>query len=152
MADFQVLGHIAGIHLTENAVFLIVTENKTGYRRKDGTSVEDSMHTWNICFRPYFKKYVTDNFHRGSLVCIKGEVLPYAIENGNVVEGYTILGQTVNMASYPRNVMDEHRMIRESQASYATTRGGNHRTGGGDDGDGKSGIASAMKRMSSPDF
>ena len=37
------------------------------------------------------------------LVQVKGEVLPYAVEHGESVAGYTVMGQTLNMASYPKS-------------------------------------------------
>jgi hypothetical protein len=50
------------------------------------------------------------------LVEVKGEVLPYAIEHGQTVEGVSVIGQTCNMYSYPRyNAKQETKMIKESQ-------------------------------------
>jgi hypothetical protein len=50
------------------------------------------------------------------LIEVKGEVLPYAIEHGQAVEGVSVIGQTCNLYSYPRyNAKQEVKMIKESQ-------------------------------------
>jgi hypothetical protein len=51
------------------------------------------------------------------LVEVKGEVLPYAIERGEMVAGVSVIGQTCNIYSYPRyGLKQEQKMIKESQA------------------------------------
>ena len=49
------------------------------------------------------------------LVQVKGEMLPYAIEKDAIVEGYTIIGQCMNLASYPRSTVKmEQNLVKES--------------------------------------
>ena len=56
------------------------------------------------------------------LVQVKGEILPYAIQNQNIVDGYSVLGQTINLASFPRaSVKQENKMIKESQMHDTAT-------------------------------
>ena len=50
------------------------------------------------------------------LVKVKGEVLPYAIEHGQIIDGVSFIGQTCDIFSYPRtSVKQEMRLIKESQ-------------------------------------
>ena len=50
------------------------------------------------------------------LVQVKGEIVPYAVEHGELVEGYSVFIQTINRASYPTTLIkQEKRMIAESQ-------------------------------------
>lgn len=120
MADFQVLGHISTIKYLPECILVFVDENKNGYRKNDGTIVEDKVFSWKCIFSGNEKKrnYISKYFNRGMLVQVKGEITPYAIENGNIVEGYTIFIQSINRASYPRTtVKAEIKMIAESQAN-----------------------------------
>ena len=49
------------------------------------------------------------------LVQVKGEVMPYAIDHEKVVEGYSVIGQTINLASFPKSMIkQEAKMIKES--------------------------------------
>jgi hypothetical protein len=49
-------------------------------------------------------------------VQIKGEILPYAVEHGELVDGYSVFIQAINRASYPTTtIKQEKRMIRDSQ-------------------------------------
>jgi hypothetical protein len=51
------------------------------------------------------------------LVQVKGEIVPYTVENGNCVDGYSIYIQTINRASYPTTAIKmEKKLIRETQA------------------------------------
>lgn len=118
MADFQVLGHISVIKYLPECILIYVDETKNGYRKSDGTIVDDKIYSWRCIFSGNEKKknYVTKFFNRGMLVQVKGELLPYAIENGEMVDGYTVLVQTINRASYPRTtIKTEKKMIKESQ-------------------------------------
>lgn len=118
MADFQVLGHISVIKYLPDCVLIYIDETKNGYRKNDGTVVEDKIYNWRCIFsgNENKKNYITKFFNRGMLVQVKGELLPYSIENGEMVDGYTVFVQTINRASYPRTtIRAERKMIKESQ-------------------------------------
>lgn len=118
MADFQVLGHISAIKYLPECILIFVDETKNGYRKQDGTIVEDKVFNWKCIFSGNEKKrnYITKFFNRGMLVQVKGELLPYAKENNTYVDGYTVLVQTINRASYPRTMVKvEKKMMYESQ-------------------------------------
>jgi len=123
MADFSVVGFIDAIKYLPDSCMVFVSEFKRGYRKsRSGEKVEDKYLSWKCIFKPYFKKYINDHFNNGMLVQVKGEVLPYAIEHGKIIEGYSVVGQTINLASYPRaSVKQEQRMIKESQESSDET-------------------------------
>ena len=116
MASFSVIGFIEGIKPLPDSCILFLSEYKKGYRKSDGTIVDDKYVSWKIIYKEYFIKYITSHFGKGMLVEVKGEVLPYAIEHGQVAEGVSVIGQTCNMYSYPRyNAKQELKMIKESQ-------------------------------------
>lgn len=102
MADIQILGFIRQVKYLQDGCLVFIDEYKSGYKRADGTQVEDKCLSWRCIFANYFKKFVSQHFGNGMLVQVKGEVLPYAMEQGNVVDGYSVMGQTINRASYPR--------------------------------------------------
>lgn len=103
MADIQILGFIRQVKYLQDGVLVFIDEFKSGYKRSDGTSVGDKVLSWRCIFANYFKKFVSQHFGNGMLVQVKGEVLPYSVEHGESVAGYTVLGQTLNMASYPKS-------------------------------------------------
>jgi hypothetical protein len=115
--DINFLGHIEGIRYVDNAVIVIASERKQGYKKSDGTIVPDDVLTFSFIFKSYFKGYIAKHFSRGMLVKIKGFMLPYAKDKeGNAIEGYTILGQTIDLATYQTTTTRiEKRMIRDSQ-------------------------------------
>lgn len=118
MASFGVIGFIEGIRVLPDSCILFLSEYKKGYRKSDGTIVDDKYVSWKIIYKGYFIKYITSHFGKGMLVEAKGEVLPYAVEHGQTVEGVSVIGQTCNMYSYPRyNAKQELKMIKESQIS-----------------------------------
>jgi hypothetical protein len=115
MASWQCVGFVDAVKILPDACILFLSEYKKGYKRSDGTVVEDKYHSWKVIFKGYFIKYLTTHFGKGMLVEVKGDIVPYAIERGQVVEGFSIMGQTCNMFSYPRySVKQEQRMIKES--------------------------------------
>lgn len=117
MAAFSVIGFIDAVKILPDSCILFLSEYKKGYRKSDGTIVDDKYVSWKIIFKGYFIKYITSHFGKGMLVEVKGEVLPYAIEHGQAVEGVSVIGQTCNLYSYPRyNAKQELKMIKESQA------------------------------------
>lgn len=120
MADFQVLGHISEIKYLKDCILVFVDENKNGYRKQDGSIVDDKVFSWKCIFSGNEKKrtYINKFFNRGMLVQVKGEILPYAVENGEIIDGFTIFIQTINRASYPRTTTKaELKMIKESQSN-----------------------------------
>ena len=117
MAAFSVIGFIDAVKILPDSCILFLSEYKKGYRKSDGTIVDDKYVSWKVIYKGYFIKYITSHFGKGMLVEVKGEVLPYAIEHGQAVEGVSVIGQTCNMYSYPRyNAKQELKMIKESQA------------------------------------
>lgn len=117
MAAFSVIGFIDAVKILPDSCILFLSEYKKGYRKSDGTIVDDKYVSWKVIYKGYFIKYITSHFGKGMLVEVKGEVLPYAIEHGQTVEGVSVIGQTCNAYSYPRYcAKQEQKMIKESQA------------------------------------
>ena len=115
MASFEVIGLVNTIKYMPDHCLVFIDEFKKGYKKQDGTRVEDRYISWKCIFKPYFKKYINEHFSNGMLVQVKGEVMPYAIDHERLVDGYSVIGQTINMASYPKSMLkQERRMIKES--------------------------------------
>ena len=115
MASFSVIGFVDAIKILPDSCMLFLSEYKKGYKKSDGTIIDDKYHSWKVIFKGYFIKYLTTYFGKGMLVEVKGDIVPYAIEHGQITEGYSIMGHTCNMFSYPRySVKQEQRMIKES--------------------------------------
>lgn len=122
MADFTVTGFINTVKYLPGAALVFIDEFKRGYKKSNGETVDDKYLSWKCLFKPYFKKYINEHFSNGMLVQVKGEILPYAIQNQNIVDGYSVLGQTINLASFPRaSVKQENKMIKESQMHDTAT-------------------------------
>lgn len=120
MADIQILGHISNIKFQQECILIFVDERKRGYKKQDGTIVDDKILSWKCIFSGNEKKrvYINKFFNTGMLVQVKGEVLPYAIEQGSMIDGYSVFIQTINVAAYPsNNLRMEKKMIKESQMS-----------------------------------
>lgn len=116
MAAFSVIGFIDAVKILPDSCILFLSEYKKGYRKADGTIVDDKYVSWKVIYKGYFIKYITSHFGKGMLVEVKGEVLPYAIERGEMVAGVSVIGQTCNIYSYPRyGLKQEQKMIKESQ-------------------------------------
>lgn len=116
MAAFNLIGVIENVKYLSDSCILYVTEFKNGYRTKDGEVVDGKCVQWRVLFKSYFKKYLSEHFNRGMLVEVKGDILPYAIEHGEMTDGYSIIGQTCNLAAYPRYAAKlEKKIIKESQ-------------------------------------
>lgn len=116
MANVTIIGFVEKVVYKPDCVLLFVSEYKKGYKRNDGTIVDDRYLSWKTIWKPYFKKYLSEHFSNGMLVEVKGEVLPYAIEHEKLVDGYSVIGQCCNRFSYPRScARQEQRMIKESQ-------------------------------------
>ena len=122
MADFTVIGYINNIKYLQDSCLVFLDEFRKGFRKKDGTIVDDKYLSWKCIFKPYFKKYINEQFNKGMLVQVKGEIMPYAIEKEHLVDGYSVIGQTINLASYPRaSVKQEAKMIKDSQMHASET-------------------------------
>lgn len=120
MADFTVIGHIGNIKYLPDCIIIQVDENKNGYKKADGTIVEPKVYSWRCIFSgtESKRKYINRYFNRGMLVQVKGELLPFATENGKIVDGYSVFIQTINMFAYPRTtVKTEKMMMKRSQDS-----------------------------------
>lgn len=118
MADIQILGHISNIKFLPDSILVIVDENKNGYTKPNGEKVEPKVLTWKCIFSGNASKrdYVSKYFNQGMLVQVKGEIVPYAVEHGQLIEGYSVFIQTLNRASYPTTaIKQERRLIKDSQ-------------------------------------
>lgn len=116
MADIQVTGFINNIKYLPNAVIIHVDEFHKGYKKPNGDIVDDKYLSWKVIFKNGLRNYINNHFNTGMLVTIKGEAFPYAIEKEKLIDGYSFVGQTLNIASYPRSsVKQEQRMMKESQ-------------------------------------
>lgn len=120
MANVQFVGVLKSIRVMpmDKGVAITVHEFKKGYRKKNGDVVTDRWNEWRVMYVKSLIPYVTEHFGRGMMVEIKGEIIPYAMVDDKPVDGYTILGQTLNMASIPRPyALQEQKMIKDSQAN-----------------------------------
>lgn len=117
MADVLLLGRIIGVRYTENGAVVTVCETKRGYKKSDGTIVNDELLTWKVVYKAYFKSYIAKHFGENMLVKIKGILLPYEKDGeGNTIKGFTIIGETINKAAYQNaNLRVEKAMMKESQ-------------------------------------
>lgn len=117
MASIYLVGVIDSVKYLPNngGCFVFVSEYKRGYRKSDGTRVDDKYLSWKVIFKQGLVKYINSHFSNGMVVEVKGEALPYAIDHDNIVDGYSIIGQTLNLFSVPRTQLrQEQRMIKES--------------------------------------
>lgn len=121
--DVNFLGHIEGVRYTDTSVIVTASERRSGYKKADGTIVPDELLTFKFIYKPYFKKYISEHFSTGMLVKIKGNMLPYAKDRqGNIIEGYSIIGETINRATYQTNSLRaEKRLVKESLDSTNDT-------------------------------
>jgi hypothetical protein len=118
MASILIVGVISNIQYLPNhgGCVMLLSEFRRGYKRKDGVRVEDKIDQWKVIFRPSMTKFVSDHFSNGMAVEVKGDARPFAIEHDKAVEGYSVLGQTVTLFSYPKPAESlERRAIQESQ-------------------------------------
>lgn len=122
MASWESISFISTIKYLPDAVLVFLDEFHAGYKRQDGTRVEDKYLTFKTVWKPYFKKYISDHFGDGMLVHVKGDMLPYEIQKGNIVDGYTIIGEHITRASFPRSdVRREQKMQKDSQLHSSGT-------------------------------
>lgn len=124
MAAISIIGIVESIKYLPNGggCFVFLSEYKKGYKKSNGERVEDKYISWKIIFKQGLVPYINNHFNSGMVVEVKGEALPYAIENGTVVDGYSVIGQTMNMFSVPRIYQrQEARMQKDSQAHSSGT-------------------------------
>lgn len=118
MNRFIVQGFINTIKYLPDACVVYIDDFKKGYKKPNGEIVDDKYFSWKIIFKGYFKKYINEHFSNGMLVEIDAEMYPYAIQNGKLIEGYSCLGKSIDISSYPRaSVKQEQRIMRETQAN-----------------------------------
>lgn len=123
MADIVFLGHIEGIRYNDTSIIVVASERKKGYKKKDGTIIDDELLSFRFIFKSSFRKYISEHFSSGMLVKIKGVLFPYAKDHqGNIIDGYSIIGQTIDLAPYPsNNIRIEKKRIKESQSASDET-------------------------------
>lgn len=116
MAAITIIGTIEKMRFLPDSILVFLTEYKKGYKRKDGVIVDDKYLAWKTIWKPYFKTYINGHFNDGMVVEVKGEILPYAVEHGEISDGVSVLGQTINLFSLPKiNARREQKAIKESQ-------------------------------------
>ena len=122
MNRFIVQGFINTIKYLPDACVVHIDDFKKGYKKSNGEIVDDKYLSWKIIFKGYFKKYISEHFSNGMLVEIDAEMYPYAIQNGKLIEGYSCLGKSIDISSYPRaSVKQEAKMIKDSQMHASET-------------------------------
>jgi len=103
-------------YLPNQSVVVYLDEYHQGYKTSGGVKVDEKYLSYKTIWKPYFAKYINEHFNRGMYVNVKGEMLPFAKEKDTIVDGYTILGQTINMASFPKaSLRRELKMKKESE-------------------------------------
>ena len=118
MANITIIGVIDNVKYLPNngGCFVFVSEYKRGYKKSDGTIVDDKYMSWKVIYKQGLVSYINNHFGQGMIVEIKGDVLPYAIDHETIVDGYSVIGQTINLFSMPRTTLrQEKRMIKDSQ-------------------------------------
>lgn len=124
MADFHVIGHISNIKYLPDCILVYIDENKSGYRKSNGDIVDDRVLSWKCIFSGNDSKrsYIDRFFNRGMLVQVKGELIPYSVENGKMCDGYSVFIQTINRFAYPTtSVKREQRLVKDSRCSEGET-------------------------------
>ena len=117
MANITIIGFVDNIKYLPNqgGCFVFVSEFKKGYKKSNGEVVDDKYLSWKVIFKHGLVKYINNHFNNGMLVEIKGEVFPYAIDKETIVQGYSVIGQCMNLASYPRSTVKmEQNLVKES--------------------------------------
>ena len=117
MANITIIGFVDNIKYLPNqgGCFVFVSEFKKGYKKSNGEVVDDKYLSWKIIFKQGLVKYINNHFNNGMLVEIKGEVFPYAIDKETIVQGYSVIGQCMNLASYPRSTVKmEQNLVKDS--------------------------------------
>ena len=117
MASVILNGHIQGIKYTETSVIVIVSEIRNGYTDANGRKKDNEVLMWKVLYPKGMMSYIAKFFAKGMLVDIYGFAKPYAIDHdGNIIDGYTILGKNIDRACYQRSsIVMEKKMIKDSQ-------------------------------------
>ena len=123
MASVILNGHIQGIKYTETSVIVIVSEIRNGYTDANGRKKDNEVLMWKVLYPKGMMSYIAKFFAKGMLVDIYGFAKPYAIDHdGNIIDGYSIIGQTIDLAPYPsNNIRIEKKRIKESQSASNET-------------------------------
>ena len=117
MASFTLHGHVESVRYTENSVIVTISEVRIGYRDGSGRIVDNEILMWKVLFPKGMQSYISKFFSKGILVDVYGIPKPYAKDkDGNLVDGYTILGKSIDRAAYQRTSTKlEKRLIKDSQ-------------------------------------
>lgn len=124
MANISIIGIIENIKYLPNngGCFVFLSEYRKGYKKASGEVVDDKYLSWKVIFKQGLVKYINGHFNNGMVVEVKGEVLPYAIDHEQIVDGYSVIGQTLNMFSIPRPFLrQEQKMQKDSQLHSSGT-------------------------------
>ena len=119
MADITLFGHIEGIQYKEKSVIVVVSEYRCGFRKRSGERVAEELLSFRVVFLASSRNYISSYFSAGNLVKVRGTLLPYVKKSdGTLGEGYTILGQLMELAAYPkRSAGLEKRLLKASSES-----------------------------------
>lgn len=115
MASIVIEGYVNAIKYLQGSCIVYVDEFRSGYRRSSGERVPDRWLTWKVLFKEYFKKFVSMHFGEGMRVRVLGEALPYAVDKGEYIDGYTIVGLSINLCPNPKNFKKEKRLLKDSE-------------------------------------
>lgn len=115
MASIEIRGTIRTIKHIPNGVLVYINEPKCGYKKKDGTKVDSTVLEWKCIFNKNTGVNIDKFFNTGNYVTVRGDVLPYRIENGNFEDGYTVMAYIIHWAAFPQNAK-EKKMQKESQS------------------------------------
>lgn len=116
MNRFILEGTLAKVKYLEDSVVCYVDDIENGYRRNDGTIVDDVLNTWKVIFKADpFKNYINKFFKEGFVVEIDARMRPYALRNGEVIDGYSCYGIAINRGTKKTTIRSEKKIMRESQ-------------------------------------
>ncbi len=122
MSRFIVQGTISSVKYLPDSCVVFLDEYKAGYKKANGQIVDDTVLTWKIIFKAYFKTYIAKYFDRGDVVEIVAEMYPYEMEQGKLINGYSAKGKEIEFYSTPRPMAKkEKKMIKESQLHSSGT-------------------------------
>lgn len=118
MADILLVGHVVGVRYGKSWVSVKLAERRAGYTRKDGVKVQSDVVYFRILFKPYIRPFMQAHIPSGSLVKVKGTIVPYVVGEGDegdegVRESFTIFGQTIDMFPYPsRSILQDKQALK----------------------------------------
>ena len=88
-------GVIRTIKYLPDSILVYIDDKEHGYKRGDGVFVDDMFYTWKVVFSNNFKNFIVKFFNDGMLVDIDAKMRPYAMEKGEMVQGYSCLGLSI---------------------------------------------------------